>query len=304
MKNRIKRMVLFGVLGCLLTWFLLDAQDVRQAVWEGLALCGQSAIPAMFPFLVVSTLLVRLGFGQMVARRLEWLMRPAFGQSGVGASALILGLVGGYPMGGRTVAQLYTSGQLSKEEAQRLLAFTNNSNPAFLVTVLGVGVFGSRRLGLYLWLIHVLSALVVGVMLRLPTPKKPSKRLRPIPPVHLPTALVESVSSSLSAMLSICAFIILFYVLSVPLVLFGGLYKALWVGLLELFSVTSLLTNDAQGFILAAGLSGFGGLSVLCQTAAVLAGSGLSMKWCALGKGLQGGCSALLAGCLVFLGIV
>ena len=69
----------------------------------------------------------------------------------------------------------------------------------------------------------------------------------------------------------------------------GGL-----VGSLELFSMTPLLAADRSGFVLASACAGWGGASVLCQTAAVLEGSGLRVKNCVLGKAVQG----LLAGAL------
>ena len=52
---------------------------------------------------------------------------------------------------------------------------------------------------------------------------------------------------------------------------------------------------SSLGFVLAAGLAGFGGLSVLCQTAAVLAPQGLSPAPCFRGKLLQGVLSAGIA---------
>ena len=78
---------------------LADAGQVRQDVSAALALCARSVIPALFPFLVVSTLLLRLGFGELAAPWLAGLMEPLFRVDGVGSSALLLGLVGGYPIG-------------------------------------------------------------------------------------------------------------------------------------------------------------------------------------------------------------
>ncbi|MFR0770562.1 MAG: hypothetical protein ACLSHO_14075 [Dysosmobacter sp.] len=74
--------------------------------------------------------------------------------------------MGGYPIGARTAAELYASGDLTRQEAERLLTFCNNSNPVFLISVLGVGVFGSVRAGLWLWLIHVCAALLTGLLFR------------------------------------------------------------------------------------------------------------------------------------------
>ena len=116
------RMIASLLLCGVLVWFLADAGQVRQDVSAALALCARSVIPALFPFLVVSTLLLRLGFGELAAPWLAGLIEPLFRVDGVGSSALLLGLVGGYPIGPRTTAELYRQGALRRDEAERLLA--------------------------------------------------------------------------------------------------------------------------------------------------------------------------------------
>lgn len=286
----------------ILAWFLADAQGVRQAVSAALALCAASVIPAMFPFLVVSGLLISLGFGSALAPALAGLMERLFHLPGTAGSALLLGLAGGYPIGARTAAALYRSGQLTRDEAERLLTFCNNANPAFFLSVLGAGVFRSTRAGLYLWLIHVLSALLTGMLL---SRGQAASRRRSVPtppaaPAAFSTLWVEAVGSALQGILSVCAFVVIFYVLTQPLMALPGLWGRLAVGLTELFSLTPLLSPDKTGFLLAAAFSGWGGLSVLCQTAAMLAGTGLPITACLRGKAVQGLLSALLAAGVVW----
>ncbi len=293
------RITACGLLCCILVWFLADAGRTRAAAGEALALCARSVIPALFPFLVVSTLLVSLGFGR--SSRLAGLMTPLFRQPGSAGTALVLGLVGGYPIGARTAADLYRQGQLTEDEARRLLPFCNNSNPVFLISVLGAGVFGSVRAGVWLWLIHVLSALLVGLVFRgggrAPARRAPPSSTPPRP-ASFAAAFVEAVRSAAGGMVSICGFVVFFYVLAKPLSALGSPWGALGVGALELFSLTPLLTPDRLGFVLAAACSGWGGLSVLAQTAAALEGTGLPLSPCLRGKALQGLLSAALAAVL------
>ena len=283
-----------------LVLFLAEAGFVRAAAAEALSLCARSVIPALFPFLVVSSLLLSLGLGELLSPMLAGLMEPLFRVDGVGSSALLLGLVGGYPIGAKTAADLYRGGRLSRPEAERLLAFCNNSNPVFLISVLGVGVFGSVRAGVWLWLIHLLSALLTGLLFR--NHGGPARRqaggTAAFQAVSLSAAFVAAVRESLSGMLSVCAFVTFFYVLARPLASLGGWLGPVLVGLTELFSLTPLLRPDRFGFILASAMAGWGGLSVLCQTAAVLEGSGLSVRPAMLGKLLHGLFSAALAALL------
>ena len=283
-----------------LVLFLTKAGAVRAAATEALGLCARSVIPALFPFLVVSSLLLSLGLGELLSPMLAGLMEPLFRVDGVGSSALLLGLVGGYPIGAKTAADLYRGGRLSRPEAERLLAFCNNSNPVFLISVLGVGVFGSVRAGVWLWLIHLLSALLTGLLFR--NHGGPARRqaggTAAFQAVSLSAAFVAAVRESLSGMLSVCAFVTFFYVLARPLASLGGWLGPVLVGLTELFSLTPLLRPDRFGFILASAMAGWGGLSVLCQTAAVLEGSGLRLQSCAAGKAVQGLLAGLLAALL------
>jgi hypothetical protein len=275
-----------------LIWLLADAENVRAAVSEGAALCAQALLPALFPFLAVASLLVSLGFGEAAARVLGRPFRALYGIGGAGAAAVVLGLAGGYPVGARTAAQLQESGLLSREESERLLAFCNNANPAFFLSVLGRGVFGSLRAGLCLWGVHVLSALLTGLAVCRRSPALPrSERRAPLRAVRLSAAVTGAVRSALESALGICAFVTFFSVLTLPLRDLPGLAGTALCGAAELFSAVPRLPPDRAGFVLASALAGWGGLCVHCQTAAALTGCPLSLRRYLPGKALQ----ALLA---------
>lgn len=298
MQMKMKRRLLLLLLLLLFLLMLVYAPQVRAAAAEALQLCARSVIPALFPFLAVSGLLVSLGFGQWLSPYLAGLMTPLFRLPGCAGSALLLGFAGGYPIGAKTAADLHRQGLLTREETEHLLTFCNNSNPVFLISVLGSGVFGSVRTGVWLWLIHLFSALLTGLLFRGCKNHSARRALPPAPDfrvVSLPAAFVSAVKDAAAGMLSVCAFVTFFYVLSAPIAKLGGTLSPLLVGLLELFSLTPLLTADRLGFVLSAAMSGWGGLSVLCQTAAVLEGSSLSLRPCLTGKAVQGVLSAALA---------
>mgnify|MGYP000949439194 FL=1 len=119
---------------------LAASETAAQAVREGLALCGGSVIPALFPFLVVSRLFVATGSAAALGRLLAPLTRRVLGVSGPGGTAVLLGLLGGYPVGAQTAGELVRTGAVSRQEGQRLLLFCNNCGPAF-----ALGVAGDRK---------------------------------------------------------------------------------------------------------------------------------------------------------------
>ena len=275
---------------CALLEMILAPQQMIDSARYALRLCAELIIPSLFPFFVVSGLLSRLGFSARLAGRLS---RPAarlYGISGAGATALFMGLIGGYPLGAAYIADMRRQGLISAEEGERLMGFCNNSGPAFLIGSIGAGVFGSARLGLGLYIIHILSALITGLFFR------GSGRYKAQMP-HLPesrgSALIDSVRQAAQSILSVCGFIVCFCVI-IGLMDAGGYFsllvgrlaaltglelhaaRALLSGVLELGSGIGAmrgLSPSPVNLAIAAGIVGWGGVSVHFQTYAVLAES-------------------------------
>ena len=280
-----------GLLGVMA--LLLCSADAAQAVRDALALCVQSVIPALFPFFVVSSLFIDLGCAAVLGRSLAPVMHRLFGVSGAGGTAFLLGIIGGYPVGGRTAGELYRSGQCEREECERLLAFCNNAGPSFILGIAGLGCFGSVRVGAWLYLIHVGAAVMVGLLFRSTSRQmgRPEKTETP----RWADALIEAVRGGAMSMVNICAFVVFFLVILRLFSRFTGIQHGAILGIVEMTNGILRLANDRRGFIWAAGLLGWGGLSVHCQTAAVLSGSGLSLKRYFIGKALQAAISMAAA---------
>lgn len=281
-----------GLLG-VMALLLICSADAAQAVRDALALCAQSVIPALFPFFVVSSLFIDLGCAAVLGRSLAPIMHRLFGVSGAGGTAFLLGIIGGYPVGGRTAGELYRSGQCEREECERLLAFCNNAGPSFILGIAGLGCFGSVRVGAWLYLIHVGAAVMVGLLFRSTSRQmgQPEKTETP----RWADALIEAVRGGAMSMVNICAFVVFFLVILRLLSRFTGIQHGAILGIVEMTNGILRLANDRRGFIWAAGLLGWGGLSVHCQTAAVLSGSGLSLKRYFIGKALQAAISMAAA---------
>ena len=276
-------------------------QEVSASVTEGLRLSVSVLIPSLFPFFICVNLTSALGLTGVLARVFAPVMRRMFHVSGAGCTAVLCGAAGGYPSGAQCVAALYREGQLSRAEAEYLLLFCNNAGPAFLFgavgTVLGIGMTGC----LLLWGIHLLSALVIGLVNR---PKEaPNAALPPVQRANASGAVVEAVRSAGQAVLQITMFVAAFSVLARLLtmaaahILPDGVCTVL-TGMLELSGGIAALANlpIALRWKLARAsfFLGFGGLCVWMQTQAVLAPAGLSGCGMLLAQLAQGLLAALI----------
>ena len=291
-KRKLWALILVSVMVLLLWRSAVAAEAVRR----GLTLCARSVIPALFPYFVVSGLFISLGFADEVGRRLEPLTRRLFGVGGAGASAFFLGLLGGYPVGGRTVGQLYRAGRLSKDEAERLLAFCNNAGPSFILGVVGVGCFGSLRTGVYLYLVHAFSAVLVGILFRKKAPVS-GQKVRYSAAFEPIAAFVRAVGEAAEGMVRLCGFVVFFLVILALITDLTGLNHPVLLGLAELTTGVTALEGRPGDLVWAAALLGWGGLSVHGQTAAVLSDTDLGLGRYFLGKILQ---AILSAGAVTF----
>lgn len=283
---------------------VLFPTDIADASRNALTLCFTVVIPSLFPFFVLSSFTAESGIGNKISFLLAPPLRHIFRIGGSGVSALILGMLGGYPIGANCIKNLYQSEQCSKEEAEHLLGFCNNSGPSFILGAVGVGVFSSMRIGLLLLLVHILSALIIGFLFSFFAPKVSRTHLNETHALPFLTALCTSVKSGLQSSLNVCAFVLFFAVFTEILHLFfilpyGGVFGVLCSGAFEITSgiaaLQSSVSNLRTAFILAALLLGFGGISVHAQTLSILGETDLSPKKYFLGKFLHAGFSAALA---------
>jgi sporulation integral membrane protein YlbJ len=238
-RNQLRAALLCGALLLSAAALVANTGEAIAGAKEGLTLCTGVIIPSLFPFFVLSSLVVDLGLAAYLGRALEGVMRPLFRVSGSCAAALVMGLIGGYPVGARTALQLYEQGQCTKKEAERLLAFCNNSGPAFILGVVGAGVFGSGRVGALVYLTHATSALLVGILFRFSGGRE-EKGASAVPrsaiqTVRVSTAFTGAVVKALQSSLNICAFVIFFSVVLRLLSAYGAL--AAFSRLLALFGV-------------------------------------------------------------------
>ena len=167
-KNLRRRRLPAALLSVLLLFLLclLFTAPARyaEACIQGMALWAKAVLPALFPFLILTGLLTKLGTAQKLADRLSPLTEK-IGLPGSAAYCLLVSLLSGYPVGSRTVADLYKGGAITREQAKRMSVLCSTSGPMFLVGSVGGAMFGSAAAGAVLLAAHLLA--VIGVYLAL-----------------------------------------------------------------------------------------------------------------------------------------
>ena len=303
---------------------LLFSSSNLPAVKRGLSLWANSVVPSLFPFFVATELLMNTNFVYILGRFLNKIMKPLFNIRGEGSFGFIMGLISGYPVGAKIACDFRENNICSKEECERLLSFTNNSGPLFIVGTVGISMFGNSTIGLLLLITHILSCITVGIIFRfwkfnssspdyIGNKSSNYNKYKNVTFSNLGEVLGKSITNSISTILMIGGFVVIFSSIISILKASGILHSlilivtpifdflhidssfisGIFMGLLEITNGISCISNInikaiSINIIITAFLLGFGGLSILLQVLSITSKTDLSIKPYIYGKLLHG----------------
>ncbi|WP_042349048.1 sporulation integral membrane protein YlbJ [Bacillus massiliigorillae] len=207
-------------------------QPSLEASIRGVNMWWEIVFPSLLPFFIISEMLISFGVVTFIGILLEPLMRPLFRVPGVGGFVWAMGMASGFPSGAKLTARFRKEKQLSKIEAERLVSFTNSSNPLFIFGAVSIGFFQNPTLGIVLAIAHYVGNFLVGIMMRFYGGKETVKEVKErnnhsikqaFKELHrtrikdqrpIGKMLGDAVLSSIETLLMIGGFIILFSVIN------------------------------------------------------------------------------------------
>lgn len=253
LKSKSKTVLLATSVTMMAVGLIIFPQESFEASKGGLNIWWTIVFPSLLPFLILSELLISFGVVRFIGVMLEPFMRPLFRVPGVGGFVWAMGLASGFPAGAKFTVRLRQEEQLTRIEAERLVCFTNSSNPLFLFVAVAVGFFHNPHLGIILALSHYLGNFCVGIIMRFyrwKEEKSHTNAMAKLPSIRLAfsqmhrtriketrpfgSLLGDAVLSSIQTLLMIGGFIILFSVVN---------------KLLFHMNITGLLANVVGGIL-------------------------------------------------------
>ncbi len=314
-------------------FMLLNPQQTVNAASSGFRLWFSIIVPALLPFFILAELLVNLGVPRILGALLEPLMRPLFNLPGCSSLVVVMGFTSGFPVGAILSKRLYEEKMLSGDEMSRLVSFTNNCSPLFILGAVGVGMLSSPFLGYILALSHYLSNLLVGIFWGIkadrPARRVPGTTLRRELSIALSAAkesycglgklLSDAIKNSLNNVLAIAGFIILFSVIT-QMFSYWGLIKIMALLLLKVLSIFNLpyelvhgwlmgifeitigsraITSDPPAHTLpqllaVSSILAWSGLSIIAQVMGIVAGTPVKLSFYIYSRFLQMSLSAII----------
>ena len=323
---KLKQLLLPVILTVFTACLVIFSNTNLSAAKNGLVLWANSIVPSLFPFFVATELLSHTNFTYYLGKILNKFIKPIFNVRGEGSFAFIMGIISGYPIGAKIAANFRQNGICTKEECERLLSFTNNSGPLFIIGTVGITMFGNSTIGILLLVTHLLASITVGFIFRFWKYNVNSQVIRNnsyinskdnITLSNLGGIIGTSITSSINTILLIGGFVVLFSVIisilqtSQLLDVFANclnpIFNLLHIpekfstgfisGILELTNGLNIICNIPEknlsiNIIMASFLLGLGGISILLLVWSTIAKTDLSIKPYILGKLLHACISA------------
>ncbi len=301
---------------------ILFPESMIESSKNGITLWWNVILPSLFPFMILSNLIVKTTLPRLFGKLLNPVMQFIFKLPGISSIAIFLGMVGGYPVGAKITADLRKSNNISESVANHLIKFTNNAGPLFITGAIGIGLYNNAKIGMLLLLTHYLSAFLTGFLLK-SNDKDISKttdiEFEIITLSKLGNTLNKAVKDAILSVVTIGGFIVLFSIISTILLetkIILAISKSVFptldqtvscsiiTGLLEVTNGVNLLSTASlplkQKLVFTAFLIGFGGFSIHSQTISVIAKTDIKISSYLIGKTFQG----ILAAALTYFSLL
>ena len=263
---KVKRNFLALIFLAFTACLLIFSGSNLPAIKSGLQLWATSVVPSLFPFFVATELLMHTNIINIFGRLLNNYMKPLFNISGEGAFAFIMGIISGYPVGAKIASKFRENNICTKTECERLLSFTNNSGPLFIIGTVGILMYQNTGIGILLFITHLLGCLSVGFLFRFWKRNKTDSIANDKKIVNKKTnysyvsnkktasfsnlgeIMAESITNSISTILLIGGFVVLFSSI-ISILKASGILNVLCMAISPILNFLHIDSSFASGFL-------------------------------------------------------
>lgn len=296
---------------------LTESQPILESVTFSFNVWKNNIFPSLFPFFVLSEILMNYGFIELIGELLKPIMIRIFKTSSNCAFILVMSIISGFPSNAKYTRELYLQGMIDEKEGTKILMFTCFSNPLFILGTVSILFLNNKEVGLLILLCHYMSNFIIGILFRnyYPTKEKSSpislkkaillmhqKRINN--PSNFGQILTKALQNSIQTLLLILGTVTTFLVITTIIdhnIQLNNYYQSILNGFIEMtqgLKYISVLNIPLKlKSILSAMILSFGGFSVHMQVISIISDTKIQYFPFLVARTLH----ALLASLLVFL---
>ena len=304
MKEKLFNTIIIIISLFVLIELLIKKNIIYSAIMEALNMWVNNLIPALFPFFIISDILINYNIINYIPKIIKNMCKKLFNISDNMLTILILSMISGFPSNARNTRNLYDNGLITLEEANHILIFSHFSNPVFILTTVAVFFFHNKKIGITLLVIHYLSNFILGICFRnkIIICNKKKKDINNIN--NFGNIFINSIKKSIDTIITICGIVTVFLMLSQIIINTLNLnsYNAMIIkGLFEITIGIQALCNldisEEFKMVITSMFLAFGGISVHVQVFSQIAGTKIRYIYFFIGRMYQ----MIIAGLLTYI---
>ena len=304
MKEKLFNTIIIIISLFVLIELLIKKNIIYSAIMEALNMWVNNLIPALFPFFIISDILINYNIINYIPKIIKNMCKKIFNISDNMLTILILSMISGFPSNARNTRNLYDNGLITLEEANHILIFSHFSNPVFILTTVAVFFFHNKKIGITLLVIHYLSNFILGICFRnkiiiCNKKKKDTNNIN-----NFGNIFINSIKKSIDTIITICGIVTVFLILSQIIINTLNLnsYNAMIIkGLFEITIGIQALCNldisEEFKMVITSMFLAFGGISVHVQVFSQIAGTKIRYIYFFIGRMYQ----MIIAGLLTYI---
>lgn len=316
MLRKKKKLFATIILSIFIASILINPILCIKAVIDGSKLYFNKVFTSLFPFLILSNLILCYDgiyvysniFGKLLCRPLNLPSECSF--------VLLISMLCGYPMGAKFACELYDKKMINYATFYSLLSIASSPGPLFVIGAVGTSMLKNTSIGYILLVSSYISCFLIGLIYKNNTPKikEYHKAVPKNTNINFGYAIKSSIESSIQVCLSIGGFVVFFYViinfiqsnyifnnillfisniLNVNITILSGLT----LGLIEMTNGCFIISMSCMSLILKAViisfLISFSGISIISQVYSFTYKYNFSLKKYVKIKAIQGVISSL-----------
>lgn len=158
-KKLITNIIIFAII----FYLLMNSKVLVASISESTNIFLTKLIPALFPYLLITELLINSGKVNSLSYGLSNVISKVFRIPKHTTASVIIGFLLGYPNSAKYILKLYNDKQIDCKLATKLVAFTSNANMSYIIASVGIGMFKNIQFGIILAVSHFLSAILIGI---------------------------------------------------------------------------------------------------------------------------------------------
>lgn len=312
MKKKIFETTVVNISVFVLFVVLIKKSLIYESIMYALRMWVNNLIPAMFPFFIISDILINYNITNYIPKKIRDFFKWGFNITDNMLSIFLLSIISGFPSNARNTRNMYDKKMIDLNEANHILMFSHFSNPVFILTTVGLYFFHYEKLGVIILISHYLSNIILGIILRKYFRHDEKNRAdNKQENLAFGQIFLGAIKRSVDTVILICGIVTVFLLLSTIVVdIFNlGKYNAMFVrGLFEITigieALGKLSVSSIYKAVIASLFLAFGGLSVHMQVMSQITDTDIKYSYFLAGRIIQSVISsALTLAICMFLGI-